>query len=173
MKRIITLLSIILLCTSIASAQSEEQAANVVNVGDQMPDFILNSNIYGSVNSKDLKGKVVLITIFATWCPPCQKELKAIKETLYPRFENNPDFCMLVVGREHSEEELTEYNQKKQFKFALYPDTKREFTNKFATKFIPRTYVVDKNGMVVWASSGFNDSEFATMNNLIEGLLKM
>lgn len=171
MKRVTTLLSIIFFATTIF-AQSEEEAANIVNKGDYLPDFTLSSTIYGTVSAADLKGKVTLITIFATWCPPCQKELKEIQEVLYPKYKDNADFCLLVVGREHTDQELTKYNEKKGFTFPLYPDPKREFTNKFATKFIPRTYVIDKQGGIAWASSGYKDSQFAEMMNLIEELLK-
>ena len=47
-------------------------------IGDPMPAISLNSEIYGSITPADLKGKVVLISLFATWCPPCRRAMTVI-----------------------------------------------------------------------------------------------
>lgn len=154
------------------SISAQKENADVIAKGDQMPDFKLKSAVYGNVDSKDLKGKVVLITIFATWCGPCQKELKEVKEVLYPKYQNNPNFRMLTVGREHTDEELTKYNAKKGFTFPLYPDPKRDFTSKFAKSLIPRTYLVDQSGEVVYTTSGFSESAFEELLKNIDLLLE-
>lgn len=155
-----------------AFAQSEQENSSVLKKGDFLPNFTLSSSTYGNVNSEELKGKVILINIFATWCGPCQKELKEVKEVLYPKYKDNPNFVMLVVGREHTDKELQAYNKKKGFEFALYPDPKREFTAKFATKFIPRSYLIDKEGRVVFTSTGFKEEEFKELMDLIDNLTK-
>lgn len=168
MKRILFILSAVILFTSSAYAQDNY---DMVNVGDNMPVFSLQSSINGNIDSKDLEGKVVLINIFATWCPPCQVELKEVQEVLYPKYKDNPNFKMLTVGREHNENELKEYNQKKGFSFPLYPDPSREFTSKFATRNIPRSYLIDKNGKIVYTSVGYKQEEFDKLMNLIEKLV--
>lgn len=169
MKKVLFLLTIMVSTLSL-SAQNEK--GDITKKGDQMPDFKLTSKINGNVDSQNLKGKVVLINIFATWCPPCQLELADIKKTLWPKFKEEEKFVMLTVGREHTDEELVKYNEKKQFAFPLYPDPKREFTSKFATVSIPRTYLVDKNGVVIYASKGYSEEEFKKLMLLIEEEIK-
>ena len=100
--------------------------AQELSVGAPMPSFKLNSTVYGKVNSADLKGKVVLISMFATWCGPCQLELAEVEKTLWPKYKDNKDFVLLVIGREHTDADLTKYNERKKFSFPLYPDPKRE-----------------------------------------------
>jgi len=164
MKKIFFLLSIFI----ITSALTAQNADDVVKNGDVMPEFKLTSTVNGNIDSKDLKGKIVMITIFATWCPPCQLELAEIKNELWPKYKDNPKFVMLTVGREHSDEELTKYNEKKGFAFPLYPDPKRDFTSKFATKSIPRSYLVDETGKIIYTSLGFQKTEFEKLMKILE-----
>ena len=48
-----------------ANAQTSTEK---VKIGDTMPQFTLNSEVYGTVTPADLKGKVVLVSLFSTWC---------------------------------------------------------------------------------------------------------
>ena len=79
---------------------------------------------------------------------------------------------MLVIGREHTDEDLQKYNERKKFTFPLYPDPKREVFSKFAEKSIPRAYLFDKNGKLVYASVGYTAEEFQKLMSTIEASLK-
>lgn len=143
-----------------------------LQVEDKLPDFQLKSSVYGNISTADLKGKVVLISLFATWCGPCQLELAEVQEKLWPAYKYNKDFALLVIGREHTDEQLQTYNEKKKFTFPLYPDPKREVFALFAEKSIPRAYLIDKNGKVVYTSIGYGKDEFNQLMKAIEKALK-
>ena len=145
--------------------------AQELKQGDAMPGFELNSSVYGKVNSVDLKGKVVLVSLFATWCGPCQLELAEVQKTLWPKYKDNKNFKMLVVGREHTDEQLTKYNERKKFTFPLYPDPKREVFSKFAEKSIPRAYLFGKDGKLIYSSIGYTEEEFQHLLKAIENAL--
>ena len=100
MKRIVALFVVLVMTMSFVKAQE------LVNVGDDMPKFQLTSSVYGDVKSADLQGKVVLINLFATWCGPCQMELAEVQNVLWPKYKEHKDFVMLVIGREHTDEQL-------------------------------------------------------------------
>jgi peroxiredoxin len=157
-------------CLTFLCAAQEE--SDIVKAGDMMPAFTIVSDNGVELKSSSVQGKVVVLTFFATWCPPCQKELAAIQETLWPKYKDNAGFRLLVVGREHSDAELAAYNEKKGFDFPLYPDKDRAVYGKFAKSLIPRVYLIGKDGKVILAGTGYNENEFDGLMKGIEDALK-
>ena len=126
--------------------KAQDESGDLVKEGQQMPAFTIMNDNGTQVPSSSLKGKVILVNFFATWCPPCQKELADV--------------------------ELQKYNEKKGFTFPLYPDKNRAIYGAFAKNLIPRSYLVDKTGKVVYATKGYSDEEFAELMKRIEAALK-
>ena len=145
--------------------------AQELKVGDIMPKFELKSSVYGDIKPGDLKGKVVLVSLFATWCGPCQKELAEVQSTLWPKYKDNKDFVMLVIGREHTDAELQKYNERKKFTFPLYPDPKREVFSLFAEQSIPRVYLFGKDGKLIHSSIGYTEEEFQKLMDTLKSIL--
>ena len=152
--------------------KAQDGSGDLVKVGQQMPAFTIVNDNGTQTLSSSLKGKVILVNFFATWCPPCQKELAEVQKTLWPKYKDNKDFALLVIGREHTDAELQKYNEKKGFTFPLYPDRNRAIYGAFAKNLIPRSYLVDKTGNVIYATKGYSDVEFAELMEKIEAALK-
>lgn len=167
MKKFALLLAVMFFTVSLVAQQKGKELA----LGSEMPQFSLNSSVYGDLNSADLKGKVVLVSMFATWCGPCQLELAEIEKELWPKYKDNPNFKLVVIGREHTDAQLADYNRKKGFTFPLYPDPKRGAYSKFAESTIPRAYLYDKEGKLIYSSIGYSKDEFAKLLKAIEEAL--
>ncbi|MDR1336943.1 MAG: TlpA family protein disulfide reductase [Tannerella sp.] len=169
MKRFLCLVALALVFS--LSGKAQRDATDVVYTDDQMPAFTVVSDDGTETPSARFSGKVILINFFATWCPPCQAELAEVEKTLWPRFGREPDFVLLVIGREHSDAELTAYNAKKGFSFPLYPDKNRQIFASFATQSIPRSYLIDRDGKILHVATGYEPAEFKRILRMIDNAL--
>jgi len=160
--------SIVLLIVTLYTQFLFGQATfDVVSVGDKAPDFTVKTIEDKTLCLEELKGKYVLINFFATWCKPCMEEMPLIEKHIQQRFDNN-DLVVIAIGREHNINELELFNQRKKFSFHIAADPKRNIYSMYAQKFIPRLYLVDKTGKLIYAHSGYKKSEFDKLINLLE-----
>lgn len=160
---------ILLIITGCLFAQKADEHTLVKN-GEKAPSFQVETIDGKSYNLEDLKGKVVMINFFATWCPPCQRELPILEQEVYKEIDNE-DFVLLVIGREHDNEELKYFKEKKKLDLPFAPDQDRSIFSKYAKQNIPRNFLIDKDGKIVMNSVGFEREEFDQMVNKIKELV--
>ncbi|MBR5138726.1 MAG: TlpA family protein disulfide reductase [Alistipes sp.] len=157
-----------------ASAQSQEdqiKASTLINQGDKAPDFTVEMVNGEQITLSKLKGKVVLINFWATWCPPCRQELTHVQKEIIDHFKGQ-DFVFLPISRGEKKDVVMAFREKQGYTFPMGLDPKQEIYKKYASNYIPRNFVVDKNGKVIYVSVGFEPAEFATMIKTIEAALK-
>lgn len=140
--------------------------------GQPAPDFTYELANGQAQKLSNLKGKVVWITFFATWCGPCRQELPHLQKEVYEKLGKHDDFELLVIGREHSQEEINKFKTEQNFNLPFYPDPKREIYSKYAGQNIPRNFIIDKTGKIVVSSVGFNEEEFRKKVEKTAELLK-
>jgi peroxiredoxin len=163
------ILLLFLLCTSFSTLAQEE--GDIVKIGEKAPNFSIT--IDGKPTQlSDLKGKVVLINFFATWCGPCMTELPILQKKVFDKYKEKNNFSLMILGRGHNEAEIEKFVKSKKYTMPFYPDFDKSIYNLYASKFIPRNYIIDKNGIVVYASRGYNPEEFEAMTNFLDKLIK-
>jgi len=168
MKQILLIFAVLTFSFSLF-AQDE---ATLVKVGDKAPDFSFTTEKGKTTKLSDLKGKVVWINFFATWCPPCRLELPHLQKEVYDKLKNNPNFELIILGREHSWEEINKFTTENKFDMPFYPDIGRKVFSLYAKQNIPRNFIIDKEGKIAVASTGFTEKEFDEIIKKTEVLLK-
>ncbi len=139
------------------SAQPEGQET-VVKAGQTVPDFEIETLDGTRIQIKELRGKVVWINLFATWCPPCNAEMPHL-EAVWQKYKDR-DFMILALAREETADIIRPFAQEKNLTFPLAPDEDRGVFSLFAKQNIPRNILVDKDGLILVESQGFNEEAF-------------
>jgi peroxiredoxin len=179
----ITLVILAILMTGLYSCNYKEKKAqekedqDVINttiteVGQAVPEFTYITLKNDTININDLKGKVVFMNFFATSCPICIKELPHVESEIWAIHKENENFELIVFGREHVAKEMIAFKEKTAYTFNIVPDPERKIYSLFAERYIPRNYILDREGKIIYQSTGFNDEEFAKLKETIKNELQ-
>ncbi|HEV2176652.1 MAG TPA: redoxin domain-containing protein [Terriglobia bacterium] len=114
-------------------------------VGKTAADFTLKNLQGEKVNLSDLRGKVVLLDFWATWCPPCREELPRI-EKLYEAY-GKKDVVILGVNNEDSRR-VRKFLEKHGYNFTVLMDSQDTVHRMYACHAIPTVIVIDRGGVV-------------------------
>jgi peroxiredoxin len=115
-------------------------------VGKPAPDFALKDVDSHQVTLKDLRGKSVLLTFWATWCEPCRNELPQI-EALYEALKDK-GLVVLAVNVNESAETAKKFFAEQGYTFQCLVDPAGEANKQYGAGGIPRTILIDKDGIV-------------------------
>lgn len=175
-KAYIALAALILLAMAPSAAQAQSQddevaKTTIVKKGDKAPDFTVEMVDGSKIQLSKLKGKVVLVNFWATWCPPCREELKHVQKQIIDHFKGK-DFVFLPISRGEKKEVVEAFRKKMNYTFPMGLDPKQSIYKLYAQNYIPRNFVVGKDGKVIYLSVGYTPEEFAEMIATIDAALK-
>ena len=112
----------------------------------QSADFTL-ADLQGKVwHLQDLKGKVVLVNFWATWCPPCRKEMPDL-DALYNKFKDQ-GFVVLAISDEEAAK-VSPYIAEHKIGYPVMLDPGRKANDAFIVEGIPKSFVYDRSGKLV------------------------
>ncbi|GHT67514.1 thioredoxin [Bacteroidia bacterium] len=161
-----------------AKNQSEEpDTTSIIVKGDTAPYFELVDGQGAKVTFDFLKGSYSLLVFFATWCPYCCLELPEVQK-VYDEYGSRPDFKVLTIGRKQDPNTLTEFFKTNNYTLPVYADTAGEAFHLFAKRSIPRTYLIDNQGVVVATTIGFEidsvsgETSFSVISNELKKIFQ-
>ena len=115
----------------------------------QQADFSLKDLQGKEWTLKSLRGKVVLVNFWATWCPPCRKEMPDL-DALYRRFQND-GFVVLAISDE-DEPKVKQFLAARDITYPILLDPGRKVNELFQVDGIPKSFVYDRDGKLVTES---------------------
>ncbi|MDR2414508.1 MAG: TlpA family protein disulfide reductase [Odoribacteraceae bacterium] len=167
MKKVLPMIVIFLL--SLGRTRGQDRSV-LVKVGDDAPDFEVQLLDGKHVTARELRGKVLLLNFWATWNPPSAEEFKRVPGII-KRFEGKA-FAYLAISREDSREQVAAFKEKYGYQFMMGLDPGRAVYSRFATASLPRDFVINKEGKIVYMTNGFSEKGFSEMVRVIERLLE-
>jgi thiol-disulfide isomerase/thioredoxin len=131
----------------------------VASYAQQLPNTTIkdvNSGKKVTFNESIEKGKVTLISFWATWCIPCKKEIKNISLKL-PEWKKEADFNYITISIDKAEAEglVRTYALSQGWKFPYFIDANSDLMRSLNFQNVPYTMIVDKNGKVAFSHSGY------------------
>lgn len=123
--------------------------------GKAAPDFRFARPSGRMASLADFRGKVVLISFWATWCPPCQEEMPSM-ERLSRAMDANR-LVILPFSVDRSWGPVKRFMADNAFSMPVYADFDRNISTLYGTSKFPETYIIDKKGVVAFKVIGAID----------------
>lgn len=178
MKRLLVLLALLMPLASFAQ-KFDFTKVTIAKDGNTAPQFTLEAYDGPAVSLANLKGKVVLITFWATWCPPCCNELlPQCLPTTVKQFEGK-DFVWLPIEKGEKRSKVDAFFKNEEYAAAYdylkkitLLDVDEKVYKSYAKQYIPRNFVIGKDGKVVYWSVGFTPNDTESEERLVEAIKK-
>lgn len=118
------------------------------------------------IHLSELKGKVVFMNFWATWCPPCRAEMPSIN-TLYNKYKNNDNIVFLMVDIDNKMDKSVKYIQDNKLDLPIHVSN-TPIPEAYLGQAVPTTVVLNKNGEIAFRHEGMADYSSAEFQKFIE-----
>jgi thiol-disulfide isomerase/thioredoxin len=120
----------------------------------------------------DLHGKVVLLNFWATWCPPCRREMPSM-ERLYQKF-NGENFTVIAINQMEDGDHVFAYTGQLDVDptFTILFDKDSKVSNNYQVSGLPTTYLIDKQGNIRYRAIGGREFDHPEVEKQILQLMQ-
>jgi len=173
MKKLLLILLLTISCSLNADWQQPELSHNLTVVKDVITasDFELEDMDEEKVKLSDYRGKVVLLNFWATWCPPCIREMPSM-ERLHQQV-NAKDFKVIAVNQMEDADDVFAFTGQLELDptFEILFDTASKVSQDYAVRGLPTTYLIDKQGKIRYRAVGGREFDHAEVIKIVKQLI--
>ena len=137
-------------------------------IGDSAPDFSVPAVPSGSLDLKTYRGQVVVLNLWATWCPPCVEETPSLEQ--FAEKMRDHGVIVLSVSVDEDQKALQDFIQKYQISYPVGRDPDRSLSARYGTVQFPETYILDRRGLLAEKVVGATDWDDPRMQDFVLGL---
>ncbi len=120
----------------------------------------------------DFRGTVVVLDLFATWCPPCQLSIPFLRELYSQYTQSELRIISVDVDSSESQSTVSQFRQEENMDWIVSLDSGGSINSVYGSGSIPTFYIIDQEGSIIWSDSGFSNEETKPkMQTTIETLL--
>ena len=132
-------------------------------------DFTVRDLDGKKLNMKDLKGKVIFLNLWATWCGPCRVEMPSIQSLYNDVDKDKVAFVMLSLDQEDQRSKISKFIDDKEFTFPVYLPAS-PLPNLLRVNTIPTTFIISPDGKVKSKKVGMANYDTEEMRSFLKGL---
>jgi peroxiredoxin len=136
------------------------------------PDFAITTADGEYIALEDLRGKVVVLDFWGTWCPPCVESVPSLRN-LHKRYSKEPSFAMIGISSDSEEATWRAFTSKEKMVWPQYWDRDRRVQRAFDVRAFPTYIVIDHEGIVRFRSSGTSWERSASLEDAIRKQVKI
>ena len=136
--------------------------------GDSLPAVEFTPIENGQAH-KVKKGKIILLNFFIIPCKHCKHMLEYLQEEIWPEFQETPNL-LLAIGRGHMPDEVKDFRDNGNYILPFASDPERKNYDLFAEKKVPRNFLFDAYGKLVYQTRGFDLDQLSTMRLVLQDL---
>lgn len=133
-------------------------------------DFTLKSNQGKNVRLSDLRGQVVMLNFWASWCGPCRQEMPLL-DKMYQRY-SSAGFSLLGVNVEADPKDADKFLKDSPVSFPILYDTTSKVSEKYKVDAMPSTVLIDCDGNLTHLHRGYKAGDEKKYIKLVKGLIR-
>lgn len=137
----------------------------------QAPDFELQSLTGETVRLSTLKGKVVLVNFWASWCAPCRAEMPSMERLWKKMDRENFNLLAINAGQEKSDIAKFFFSLRKPITFPVLLDEQSSASQYWPIKALPVTFILDREGRVAYVSHGAKRWDSKKVRQVLQQLM--
>jgi len=105
------------------------------------------------VDLATMKGRLLIVHFWATWCPPCVEEIPALSK-FWDRYKNRPDLALYAISVDKDWKTIDDFSKKSPNRLPVYRDPGESTAHRFGSTQYPETYIINSAGRVIYRVQG-------------------